>query len=232
MSLSNTRIIDTRNRFSGTTTNGEYRITRAENVSFFKIDKVSYFNSQYSVDERNNKMVFDQSGSLTATIVSGQYSGTTLCSAVETALNLVGSGFTCTYVTSSNKITISHASNFELTTTNTTNSLYDYLGYDTSANLTGTNSYTGTNMVNITSKYVYLTLSFADNPQLSLNLPDTVALIILNTRSWGSLITQDDPVIIRSNERHFEYFKYALYDDRGNVIDSNGIEFSFRITFL
>ena len=188
-------------------------------------------NSRYTIDSRNNKLYFDDGSAKTATISSGQFSGTTLASTLQSSMNAVSSGFTVSYSTTTNKMTISHASNFELTTTSTNNAVWEYIGFDTDADNTASNSYTSDNQVNLTNKYVYMTLSFADNPQLSLTLPDNVALIILNSQAWGSLITGEDNVTIRSNERHFEYFDYKFYDDKGNILSDQGIHASFRITF-
>lgn len=230
--LSKRRFIDTSNRFSGTPTQGKYRMDRVEDVTSFKIDKFAYFNNQYNIDSRNNKVYFVVSvTSYTGTIVTGRYTGTTLASAIETAMNAQTAGNTVIYSSITNKMTFSRGDNLILTTTTTTSTVWDYIGFLTTADKTGSLSYESDDQVNLVSKYNYLVLSFADNPDISRDLPDDVALIIVNNQSWGTLITLNVDEEINTCKRSFEYFKYSLHDERGNIIDSSGVGFSFQLTF-
>jgi hypothetical protein len=231
MNYSRVRFLDTKNRFSGTVTNGKFAIPRVDNVSSFQIDKVSFFNSQYTVDSRNNKIYFNDGSDRTGTVASAQYTGATIATAIQTAMNAASSGYSVSYDSSTNKLTLSHASSFVLTLSNTTNAIWDFIGFATGTDSSSTTSHTSTNQINLTSKYIYMTLDIADNPELSNELPENVALILLNDSSWGSLINYDNPVSIKSNKRNFKFLTYKVYDDRDNIIDANGISFSFRITF-
>ncbi len=100
----------------------------------------------FEITASNNKLYFDDGGAQTATITASATAyttGTLMATQVQTQMNAVSSGFTVSYSTSTYKFTISHASNFELTITSTTNAIWQTLGFTGSSDLTGANSYTG-----------------------------------------------------------------------------------------
>lgn len=232
MTLSGRRLINTDHRFSGSATNGIIRVTRVENATSFKIDKVAIFNNELNVNSRNNKIYFTVSSTLyTGTILPGRYTGSTIASAIETAMDSELSGNTVTYDLVTNTITISRGDNLILNTTMTTSAIWRYIGFTTDSDFTGNLSYQSDEQINLVSKYMYLTLDIADNSELAPYLPDDTALIIVNNQSFGTLISLNVDDIINTSKRTFEYIKYTLRSDRGHIIDSDGIGFSLMLTF-
>lgn len=237
--LSNKRFIDSKYRrsTSNSTTDFTIDIPLVSDATAFKISKLSFFNNQYNIDSRNNKMYYTDSdpAAQTITISSGRYTGTTLATEIQTQMNSASNpAMTCTYSTLTNKFTITDGTgNFQLTTTTTTSAIWDYIGFDTSANKTGASTYTSDNQANLNTKYWYVTLDIADNPQLSTHLPNNIAFIIINNEAWGTLIQIDgqDP-IIKTNRRSFNYISAQVYDDKGNLIDTGGVDWSFELQFF
>ena len=235
--LSNIRLIDTRYRENASTTsptNCNIFIERVENASHFIIDNVSLFGNQYSVDARNNKIYFDDGSARTGTITSGRYTGSELATELQNTCNNISAGYTVTYDSNTNKITFANAASFSLTLSNQTNAIWCYIGFNDTTDTSSSTSHTSVDQVNTSSKYYYLTLDIADNPDLNTNLTNNeqIALIIINSQSWGSLISiPSASVRIRTSRRSFSNIRIKLYDDKGNVVDNGNTNFSFRIIF-
>ena len=97
----------------------------------------------------NNKIYFKDTGAVarTATITVGGYDADSIVAEIETQMEAQTSDtFTVTYSDNSNKITIANdTGTYELTCTNTTNAAWLYIGFDTTADKTGSASYNSDN---------------------------------------------------------------------------------------
>lgn len=89
---------------------------------------------RFLIDSTNNKVYFNQAGDLIATVANANYAtGSALATAVQTAMNAVGSGWTVTY--SSNRFTLSRSNSRTVQFSNTTNAIWNTLGYTWSTDI-------------------------------------------------------------------------------------------------
>ena len=129
---------------------------------------------------------FDEGGGeLTATLIVGTYTAIELCLEIENKMDTAGGTYTISYSETTGKFTISSGSNFTLrwlTGTHAADNVADLIGFDKTANDTGTLTYTGDyvrihtseNMVNdFGSAYQYDFIALLNH-----NLTATSALII------------------------------------------------------
>lgn len=87
----------------------------------------------------SNQLIYINDGSnKTATITAGNYTYTTMATAVATALNAVSSTWTCTYSTTTRSFTIGHTGSATLRETQTASSAWDILGYTNGTDHAGT----------------------------------------------------------------------------------------------
>lgn len=118
-----------------------------------------YYRSKYEADTgwgyweitaTENKLYFKDNGAVarTATITVGDYDADTLCAEIKTQMEAQTSDtFTVTYSNTSGKCTITDGVGiYELTCTSTTNAIWNHIGFNTSADKTGSASYNSDNM--------------------------------------------------------------------------------------
>lgn len=109
--------------------------------------------------------------STSGNVVVGTYTGATLATAIQTALNSISSGYTVTY-TGVYDFTISRTSTFTLNTSTTTNAIWETIGFtDSSVDLSGLTSYTANEQRNHWP-YEYVEIDFGFQTQI-----DFLALI-------------------------------------------------------
>ena len=98
-----------------------------------------YPNGKLVIDDSNNKINFFETADVekTATIENGTYDNETfVADEIRDALNLVSSGYSCTYNTKTKKFIISKGSTFSLlwqTGRNALNEIGNYIGFDVTA---------------------------------------------------------------------------------------------------
>lgn len=100
----------------------------------------------YVFDGSNNNFTIDQGGPQILSVGVGNYTANELALAMETAINLVYSGFSVTYSSTTGKFQISDATIFTLSFP-ADNNLAKYIGFDSSLTYSGSTSYTGGNRV-------------------------------------------------------------------------------------
>lgn len=101
------------------------------------------FNGRFLIDSTNNKFYFNDGAAKTATIASSDYSSrTSFATAIQTALNAVGSTFVVTWSTSLQSFVISHTGTFTIDLTQTSNAIWNTIGFVDTAAKTGAASYT------------------------------------------------------------------------------------------
>ena len=223
--------LDTRFRDSGSIQNSRYFVNKIANVKAISVIDLQFFNIQYTIDSRNQKLYFNDGSARTATLTKGRYDGTTLATEVASAMNVVSSGYSCTFSDTTLKMTISNASAFTLTLSNTTSAIWNVLGFDTGTNSSSATSHTSDNLVKLSSKYYYITSNIVNSTHINDDLRDNILIIFGNTQNYGSLITRPTPQIIPASNDTIDYIKITLYDDEDNIVDCNGINFSFTLRF-
>jgi hypothetical protein len=92
-----------------------------QGIKNIKIESVSIPYSYYLITTANQSINWNDSvpAAQTCNIPVGNYSGTTLATAIQTAMNAVVAGYTVTYDPANYKLTWTHAANFELLATST-----------------------------------------------------------------------------------------------------------------
>lgn len=92
----------------------------------------------FSVTATNNLIYINDGADKTATIPVANYTYSTLATAIQTALNAVGTLWTCTYSTTTRSFTIGHTGSVTLRKTQATNAAWDMLGYTNLVDSAGT----------------------------------------------------------------------------------------------
>jgi hypothetical protein len=146
------------NRSSGAINDFNITFNYPLQEGYYQLKNAIIPNSIYIVNDTNNKIYFNEFGSgsdLTATLLNGNYTTTTLATEIGTQMTAV-SGFartyTATYSSLTNKFTITvSASTFKMRMgTNTTNSARYITGYNTD-DATYISSHTSDIMVNLSN---------------------------------------------------------------------------------
>lgn len=229
------RFLDSRYRTGNSgdsPTNFNIDVDIIEYAKKLRIRQANIVSSQYDIDSRNNKLYFNDGSERTATIASGRFAFGTLAQAVEDAMNAVSSGYQVSFSTISYKMTISHGSSFTLQLSNTTNSIWSNLGFNTSADLVGT-SHTGDGLANTSSLYYYVTLDCARNQKVSKDLPNNTCAIVHNTASaFGNLLTISTPFEVEVNKDYITNIGVKVYDNKKNLVDTQKINISLEVEFI
>lgn len=138
----------------------------------------------------NDRLDFNDGSDRAAVLTAGTYTGTALATHIQTQMNAVSSGYTVGYGTvSSNKFTISRATNFTLkwsTGTNVLRSIGKCLGFVVTSDDSGTNTYTSDTVTFQSRHYV-----FVDSPSfMSDGGPAAVLALGHNLSTNGQLRLQ------------------------------------------
>ena len=230
------RFIDSRYRNgNGGNTNSNFKIDihRVEGVKKMKVRQANIVSSEYDINDRNNQIYFTVSATpYTGTIVNGKYGGSSLATAIQTAMNAQLSGNTVSFDSSTYKITISRGASFTLDITSTTNAVWEYIGFNGSADLTAS-SHTGTGLVNTTSLYYYVTMDCVRNQKFSKNHPRDTCCFVHNTASaWGNLLTISEPFEVDISKDMIDVIEVKIYNNRGSLVDLEEVSVNFELEFL
>ena len=227
-------LINSADRNVGTTSNFTYQLLYAiTNPTNIAMETIQIWNTQYTIDARNNKLYWTDGASVahTSTIPSGTYTATALATAIETVLNTDdtnGDTYTVTFSTVTGKMTIANGgSNFALTFgTNTTYSIAYVIGF-ANTNKSSSSSYTGENVVNLNTKYYTIHCNFVDNCTYQANSVSSSWIVPVNC-SWGDLIVYSPHLAksFKTNQTEISTMQIFVKDDRGYIVDLNGVDWS------
>ena len=111
--------------------------------------------------DSNDLLYINDGADKTVTLTAGDYTYSTLASHIETQLNASSSGWTCTYDTAGGtyKFTIGNSGSVTLRLSETTEAVWNTLGFVTSTDLTGT-SFPANEQRNHTSEHVTFDLGY------------------------------------------------------------------------
>jgi hypothetical protein len=104
------------------------------------------FKGNFEITTSNRYLYFNDGADKTATLTVGNYTAATLATHIQTQLNAVSSNFTVTYSTPTYKFTIAKTASFQLSLSESTDDVWDTIGWVTSGDLTGSSSYTSEEM--------------------------------------------------------------------------------------
>lgn len=124
----------------------------------YKLQGISYYLDPMNITATDTKLDFSDGSPKVATITAKVYKDPTdLASAIQTAMNSVSSGITVAYSSSTGKYTISKASGtlslLWFTGANAANTVGDKIGFDTSADDTGSLSYLADNALSFAAPH-------------------------------------------------------------------------------
>jgi hypothetical protein len=248
-------LIKSSSRTTGSASSSNFTINLPESFNckgrrFLKLKYLQCYNTIYNVDATNNALNFNENSankSITPLTPSG-YTGTTLATALQTALNTASSGYNTyvvTYSASTGLFTISAGNPFTLlfsSGTNSSTSLWKVMGWTTSNGLSPVNSATASSvtspyMANLTNPLsMYLNLSkvnsiirTSDTPSIpfTYNIPIKVPygqLIELKEDQLEQKALISDPL--------FKVFTVQLIGPNGNAVNLNGSEWEFMVTLV
>lgn len=231
-------VIDSKLRFSGTSTNFIYRLgTAVERVRKITAATVSIPFSYWIINSGNKTLTLND-GANTATMAEGSYNLTNFQLALKNALNAAGInvGFSVIYDVSTGLLTISNASTAFKINASGEDSLSQLLGFnvDTSTSM----SVTGTTVMNTAgTRYIYVvsqkicTYHVKEKARAADGRFENAICIILPNVAFGGFITYFTPLEVTINDTKngasfstTDDIDFALYDEFGNIMDLHGLE--------
>lgn len=192
----------------------------------------------YTCDSTNNRIYFNENATdKTASITPGNYTTTSLATAVETALNNASSGFanfSVAFSSATHKYTITSDQTFSLKfASNTLYSAHELLGFSATDTSPGTTA-TSQNIANLSSDVCcHLVIQQAKSTYHSARegVIQATAIIPL-TGSWGDVVRFTPEVDERSLiifESPTSYLDICIKDSRGIVRSLNNVEWEFTL---
>ena len=243
--------VDSSDRNSGDTINDfsiDLSDSKYDTINAIEIKKVDMVKSFYNIDDTNNQIYFLDTGvtATTSTITNQDYTEAQLATEVQTQMNADGDGtYTVTFGSQTGKMTLAIGSgNYELTTTTTTNAVWDVIGFDTSADKTGAGTYTGDNLVDINHpKYIDIKSraisNLMDGNQETTSAGQTVYSNVLKRIHFDQGNTflkkisgeqnQAPRVIHLASELRLPRMDFRLEDQNGNSPPANGVNYAMDI---
>lgn len=229
-----------------------YYTSRNENVVGVKVLSASIPFVFYPISSANNTFTYTEGATpYTITIAPGNYTGTTLASALQTAIQVRSAGFTVSYSTTTLLMTFTHntATAWSIYFP-TRDSLYSFMGFkpQTLYSASGIGSVIVSPYVARASGPDYLYLNSRKlGPFINFNLSDNSATggdfpglcrIPINA-SYGSTIIYEDP----DPEKYFDLFLGNQFDsfdffltlgaDQSQVpLDMRGVSWSIKLAIL
>lgn len=234
MSFTNNRLVRSVN---GSYASKTYTISFKRNVNLsgkYLIKSFCFQNLIYNVDDDTNSLVFDHGGSKTATLTNGYYSIDTLAAEIQTQMNTAdaSSNFTVTGNTKTGKLTIVSASgNFTVTVSAAKQEAILGIPIGTTvAALTLTSTYP------VKLVYPSIALSVQINTHGSMedmngNVPVTLYIPIISGFGFNEVFEMTDR---NRYEIHFgsdtiTELSIKLFDEHGNIVETNGGNFEMML---
>lgn len=181
-------------------------------------------NGNFTIDSSNNSLYINDGSDKTITLTSADYSGgSALASHVQTQLNASSSNWTCTYSSSTRKFTISRSSGTDsLRFTQTTNAVWDTMGYTTASDTSASTAGTSDESRNHTDEHITVDLGTAVDIQefhiigplsevFSFSSSGTYTLMGNTADSWAS------PALSITVNRESGGFHYYLDGETGST---------------
>jgi hypothetical protein len=202
------------------------------------LESVQLFNSQYTINNNNNKLYWTDSTAttITSTLTKGNYTATSLAAMIQTVMNADNTGadtYTVVFSTVTGKMAITNTSgnNFALNYATTTTSCATTTGF-LKTDKTGASTYIGDNVVSLNTKLYKIYLDFLGSNTYSANQVTGLIAIVPNNVSFGDMIAYNPPLaksFVLKNVNDISTFKVTIRDDTDTVVDLNGVDWTMNL---
>jgi hypothetical protein len=174
------------------------------------LESVQLFNSQYTINNNNNKLYWTDSTAttITSTLTKGNYTATSLAAMIQTVMNADNTGAD--------------------TTTTSCATTTGFLKTDK----TGASTYIGDNVVSLNTKLYKIYLDFLGSNTYSANQVTGLIAIVPNNVSFGDMIAYNPPLaksFVLKNVNDISTFKVTIRDDTDTVVDLNGVDWTMNL---
>lgn len=210
------------NSFSVKLKNPVYNVTAVELEDAFV--PYTLYNIRTGI---NTSIYFDDGAPKAFNIAVGGYTIAGLLSALETAFNSASTNFTCTYSTTTRKITIARsAGTFSLLCTSTSTAMWSVLGYSTSADTSDAASHVADNIFDLAKpRYILLKIDeFGDDVQTTGGGIGTFYLPIED--NFGEIThyaPEKKQMVVLSRPTSIFQLKISSYYSDQSLVDYNGV---------
>lgn len=137
----------------------------ANNIQDIFRSKVWRSGNNFELSSNENIIVINDGSNKIIEIPFGTYTPITLSTQIQTTLNTASSGFTVSYSYTSYKFTISRTTNFSILWSDTSNTIYNLLGFQNTLDDTGSNSYTSDEArICYPAEWLTFDIGILDNP--------------------------------------------------------------------
>ena len=232
-------LIDSRLRESGDENSFNYTlkwsVLNAETVS---LESVQLYHTQYTINNNNNKLYWTDSAAAAhvSTLTNGNYTATALAAHLTTIMNTddtsAGDTYTVSFSPLTSKITFyNDTSNFSLTFgTNTSGSVAYTIGFADS-NKTGSASYVAEDVVRLNPKYYLIYCDAIPVNTYKADESNTIIAILPVSVNYGDMVDYSSQLAktFKINNRQVANMRFEVKDDRGNVADLNGVDWSMNL---
>lgn len=199
----------------------------------------------FEITDNNNKLYIDDGSPKTITLTNGSYTYATLAAHIQTRLNASSSGWTCTYDFGGGtfKYSLAHMGTAVLRTSETTDAVFDTIGFITAPDVTDT-TWEANEQRNHTSEWIEFFLGGARNCTFFAVISDVTKQFTLSNQASLRLQADDipdnwdnpafditlsisDTGIFRFfddiEDTEFRYWRFT-FEDRTNPLGPEGFE--------
>ncbi len=198
----------------------------------------------FEITSSNRNLYFNDGSDKTATLTVGHYTApSTLATHIQAQLNLISSGWSVSYSTTTYKFGIANSSNVTLKLTSTTNAVWDTIGFTTGLDLGPTTSFVADEQRNHTDEYATFDMGYNAEMEFfaligpldqdfSISDDATIKIQANNLSLWTSppldvTLTRTDDGIFKffdGLETGYRYWRFHIID-RLNPLGPEGLEF-------
>jgi len=233
-------VINSRNRDTSLyPTPASYRVNLNDRIHMRSIKMLSCQvpNSQNPIRASNNKLDFKYGGNFTVTITPGRYTGTQYASALQTEMKLVDAGFSVSYSSITNKLTIENPGNvfsmLNATGTNASSNHARLIGFSATDH-TGDDTYDSDYICDLSGEpYVLLSLRGLTNCSMRSfdGTSDVFAQVSFNAASMQFTFDSHSSGIILPSTGfdHLAYLDLRWWNPDSTVYDFNNVDHSVTL---
>lgn len=254
MSLIKTLVINSQDRTSGSTSSANFLIRPSHAIDLTPYNKISLkyahiYGSIYNINDSNNTIdLYESKTETKVSLVNGFYTGTSLASHLKTRLDAKSTAsntFTCTYNTSTKKMTITaDTANFQLlfsTGTNKATSPWKELGFSSTGlvgiDTTDAKTCTSNQMINTTKpNMLYITINEFKREVMNTG-SQYFTFVIPNNSVDASLIEFksneffEQEIDITGDRRRLCEMTISMRERNNDVVELNGTEWCMILKF-
>lgn len=231
--------INSKDRTSLSSSSSDFILKRnlETDVSGFRVSYIQLPYAWYNITSTSNSIRIN--GTNTVSITPGQYTASSLASALQTALQVVDATFTVTYSTTTGKFTITRNLGFTLNLSSSLFTMRRQLGFNSTSDTASNTSHTSDSVVNIhngnsISLHSNL-LGKALRNRISDSRSDYVLSIPITGNPGNLLYYAPGQDIVYKFDRpiHFEGdISFQLKDVDNNVLDMNGVNWEMGLVIF